>query len=154
MTHRIVTSLWPTQPAHEANNLEPWAATGYRGSCLDSQQGNVPLLSLDVLFLLHPHHHPSNATVIVTAVLFACQVSGPLEQRPEQEVFYSCPSLSAEAFFEAVSNQLARPEGEGSPYFGNLESQLEQTIEVAQAVQASLCICFRRLLVSCTSLSL
>lgn len=52
-------------------------------------------------------------------------------------MFYSCPSVSAEAFFEAVSNQLAGLEAEGSPYAGSLESQLDQTIEVAQAVQAS-----------------
>lgn len=71
---------------------------------------------------------------------FACQASGAFEQRPEQEVFYSCPSLAAEAFFEAVSNQLAILEGEGSPYAGDLVRQLEQTVEVAQAVQASLFI--------------
>lgn len=72
--------------------------------------------------------------------LFACQASGDFEQRPEQEVFSSCPSLSAEAFFEAVSSQLATLEAEGSPYAGNLVRQLEQTVEVAQAVQASLFI--------------
>lgn len=68
----------------------------------------------------------------------AWQASGPLEQRPEQEMFYSCPSVSAEAFFKAVSNQLASLEGQGSPHASSLERQLEQTLEVAQAVQASL----------------
>ena len=51
-------------------------------------------------------------------------------------MFYSCPSASAEAFFEAVSSQLAGLDS--SAYAGSLSSQLEQTIEVAQAVQASL----------------
>lgn len=66
----------------------------------------------------------------------ACQASGPLEQRKEQEMFYSCPSVSAEAFFRAVSSQLASLEG--SSYASSPESQLKQTHEVAQAVQASL----------------
>lgn len=90
----------------------------------------------------------------LVAVPFACQASGALEQRTEQEMFYSCPSLSAEAFFEAVSKQLAYLEGEGSPYVGNLESQLEQTIEVAQAVQAIPCNFLSQLLVSCNNMSL
>lgn len=73
---------------------------------------------------------------------FACQASGPLEQRPQREMFYSCPSVSAEAFFRAVSNQLASLDGEGSPYASSPEIQLKQTHEVAQAVQASLCKLF------------
>ena len=65
----------------------------------------------------------------------AQQANGSLEQRSEQEMFYSCPSTSAEAFFEAVSNQLAGLEGSSSA--ASLHSQLEQAVEVAQAVQAS-----------------
>ncbi|KAL3155320.1 hypothetical protein ABBQ38_010884 [Trebouxia sp. C0009 RCD-2024] len=66
----------------------------------------------------------------------ASQASGPLEQRKEQEMFYSCPSVSAEAFFRAVSSQLASLEG--SSYASSPESQLKQTHEVAQAVQSVL----------------
>ncbi|KAL3138478.1 hypothetical protein ABBQ32_006268 [Trebouxia sp. C0010 RCD-2024] len=68
----------------------------------------------------------------------APQASGPLEQRPQREMFYSCPSVSAEAFFRAVSNQLASLDGEGSPYASSPEIQLKQTHEVAQAVQSVL----------------
>lgn len=64
------------------------------------------------------------------------QVSGPLEQRSEQEVFYSCPSTSAEAFFEAVSSQLAGLET--SAYADTPGTQLEQALEIAQAVQANI----------------
>lgn len=64
------------------------------------------------------------------------QVSQPVEQRSEQEVFYSCPSTSAEAFFEAVTSQLAGLED--STYAATPSTQLEQAVEIAQAVQASL----------------
>jgi len=56
-----------------------------------------------------------------------------VEQRSEQEIFYSCPSASAEAFFEAVSNQLAGLET--SAYADTASTQLEQALELAQAVQ-------------------
>lgn len=59
-----------------------------------------------------------------------------MEQRSEQEVFYSCPSTSAEAFFEAVTSQLAGLED--STYAATPSTQLEQAVEIAQAVQASL----------------
>jgi len=61
------------------------------------------------------------------------QVSAPVEQRSEQEIFYSCPSTSAELFFEAVSNQLAGLET--SAYADTASTQLEQALELAQAVQ-------------------
>ena len=63
------------------------------------------------------------------------QVAGTLEQRSEQEVFYSCPSSSALAFFDAVSSQVAALEE--SPYASNPSSQLEQVVEVVQAVEVS-----------------
>lgn len=114
-----------------------------RGSSHDVQLQNfVCFLFTCLLFCFFQHPLPGVPNNIKTAVLFVCQTSGPLEQRTEQEIFYSCPSLSAEAFFEAVSRQLAGLEEESSPYAGKLESQLEQTVEVAQAVQASLCNCF------------
>jgi hypothetical protein len=70
----------------------------------------------------------------VCIVAFSClQVSAPVEQRSEQEIFYSCPSASAEAFFEAVSNQLAGLET--SAYADTASTQLEQALELAQAVQ-------------------
>ncbi|KAL0051061.1 hypothetical protein WJX82_001259 [Trebouxia sp. C0006] len=65
--------------------------------------------------------------------LCAAPVSAPVEQRSEQEIFYSCPSASAEAFFEAVSNQLAGLET--SAYADTASTQLEQALELAQAVQ-------------------
>ncbi|KAA6422712.1 MAG: hypothetical protein FRX49_07247 [Trebouxia sp. A1-2] len=65
--------------------------------------------------------------------LCAAPVSAPVEQRSEQEIFYSCPSTSAEAFFEAVSNQLAGLET--SAYADTSSTQLEQALELAQAVQ-------------------
>ncbi len=71
---------------------------------------------------------------------YKLQMSGPLEQRSEQEVFYSCPSTSAEAFFEAVSSQMAGLET--STYAATPSTQLKQAIEVAQAVQAS-SYCYR-----------
>ena len=128
-----------------------------RGSRYDAQTQTFLcfLFFLFAVLLLSAHpprHHRANNNSYSSVVL--CQPSGPLEQRTEQEVFYSCPSLSAEAFFEAVSRQLAGLEGEGSPYVGKLESQLEQTIEVAQAVQASFYKCFSLLPVSCSMFSL
>ncbi|DBB00160.1 hypothetical protein WJX77_011844 [Trebouxia sp. C0004] len=65
--------------------------------------------------------------------LCAAPVSAPVEQRSEQEIFYSCPSTSAEAFFGAVSVQLAGLET--SAYADTASTQLEQALEVAQAVQ-------------------
>ena len=147
-SHVIYGSVADPEQLMKPGNTKPWAPAGYTGSSPDTQQR-----VRRAIFYSAPFSKPTPVVIItmtLIAVPFACQASGPLEQRTEQEMFYSCPSLSAEAFFEAVSNQLEGLEGEGSPYVGNLESQLEQTIEVAQAVQASLCNCLGQLLVSCS----
>lgn len=63
------------------------------------------------------------------------QAVGTLDQRSEQELFYSCPSSSALAFFAAVSAQVAALED--TPYASNPSSQLQQVVEVVQAVEVS-----------------
>ena len=63
------------------------------------------------------------------------QTAGGTDQRAPADVFYSCPSISAEAFFEAASCQLSTLGTETISTDPSVE--LEQTLEVAQAIQAS-----------------
>ena len=63
------------------------------------------------------------------------QASGTPEEWAPQDIFYSCPSTSAEAFFEAVSRQLATLQSNTRSISTGIE--LEQTLELASAVKAS-----------------
>ena len=64
-------------------------------------------------------------------------MSGPVERRSEQEMFYSCPSTSAVAFFQAVSSSCQMEALEQSPYANNPGKQLREVVEVIQAVKVS-----------------
>ena len=67
------------------------------------------------------------------------QMSGPLERRSEQDMFYSCPSTSAVAFFQAVSSCCHTAALEQSTFANNPGQQLREVVEVIQAVKVCLC---------------
>lgn len=86
---------------------------------------------------------------VINRVEFVIQMSGPLERRSEQDMFYSCPSTSAVAFFQAVSSCCHTAALEQSTFANNPGQQLREVVEVIQAVKVCLCkgtLCHRKLL--------